>query len=285
MPNLPSRLVAAAFAALTLACAQSDSENVPGDRAPIPIGTAARAAAESAATRPAAGSAAAHVVDSTALAQANPLTPCTGPGCASDTAAIPSVPAAEYDGEIQAPDPARGALATIPAVDIETGQCPGEGCYKGVQWVVRAKAVVLYAEPAANSAVVATLEPHTIATAVGRLVRTVPQPFIVTRAMSVDGRQGQTMVRGDYVPGDTLWVLRYLGEGHYRVRLSSGAVVDDYNLEFSAGGGSYGKRCERHPACWGVLAAELAIDRWMRLRAPNGREGWTQDFDAFIIPD
>jgi hypothetical protein len=175
-------------------------------------------------------------------------------------------------------------VAVVPAIYVDSGPCPGDGCQQNKPWRSRFR-VELYARPDTAGGLIYVLASGVLATPSARQVLTVPAPFIARRSAVIDGRQGESPVRGRHVAGDTLWVLTYRGEGHFRVMLANGAIVDDYGLGFSPSGGTAGRRCERLSKCWGTLAHTLEFTTWIRLRTEDGRQGWTNQLGAFEIPD
>lgn len=72
-------------------------------------------------------------------------------------------------------------------------------------------------------------------------------------------------------PGDTLYVLDYLGEGHYRVWYE-GTVLTTYE---------FWDRPEledrwRRPDAEGTMTVEPRTRWWVRVRTPAGERGWIE---------
>jgi hypothetical protein len=147
-----------------------------------------------------------------------------------------------------------------PAVYIDRGICPGEGCsYKGRAKVLNRTTV--YAAPGIRSGRVFQLIPGEVVTSLDSQVHTVAGHFVVKRAHE------------RYRPGDVLWVYTYLGEGMFKVWHRGRMYVED--LEFSPWGGTTGKRCEQEERyCWGKLDKELEMIWWLKVRSKGGRKGW-----------
>lgn len=153
---------------------------------------------------------------------------------------------------------------------IDDGACPGECCSYG-HWRLDSTAQVR-AAPRMNSEVTGEIQSGTEIVAETGEVHTKPGRFSVRRE------------HGRYELNDILWVLTYLGEGHFRVWYQDRISVED--LGFSPWGGGAGKRCEQPEGdCWGELSQELEFIWWVKVRTPGALEGWIsnpadyQDFD------
>ncbi len=130
-------------------------------------------------------------------------------------------------------------------------------------------------QPRADAAVIGSLSPRQIMTAVAGEVHTVPGRYIVKRDHT--SRYG-----GSYEPGDVILVYTYLGEGLFRVEFQGRIYMEV--LYFSPGGGTGGKRCEEeHPLelCWGELEEELDFTWWVRVETEDGLGGWTHESRNF----
>lgn len=160
--------------------------------------------------------------------------------------------------------PAPSLAPAAPSVHVEKGACPFECCvYRA--WVTTAETTV-YARPDRSSRVVGVLRAGATVNATTGEVHSRAARFIVTRP------------HGPYGPGDVLWVYTYLGEGRFRVWWNGAMREED--LEFSPYGGSTGRRCE-DPRCWGRLEGELRFVWWVKVRSPDGWEGWSDRPDHF----
>ena len=147
-----------------------------------------------------------------------------------------------------------------PKVLIDKDICPGEGCsYKGNARMT--KTSTAYAKPDENSLASCEFTAGDVVTSFKSEVHTVAGRFVVKRTYE------------SYQPGDVLWVYTYLGEGMFKV-WHSGRMYEE-KLEFSPGGGSAGKRCEKDDgSCWGELEKELEMNWWLKVKSNDGREGW-----------
>lgn len=155
-----------------------------------------------------------------------------------------------------------------PAVYIDKGVCPGEGCsYKDEVFVVL-KPTVAYTFPSVKSARLFELIPGERVTALDSEVHTVAGRFVVKRHYK------------KYRPGDVIWVYTYLGEGSFKVWYRGKMYVE--NLSFSPWGGASGKRCEEDEDCWGELEKGLEMTWWLKVKNREGREGWVQAHDNLM---
>lgn len=153
------------------------------------------------------------------------------------------------------------AHAFDPAKDrfIDKGACPFECCTYGSWRTVRE--TKLLAAPDAKAEQTGVIPAQVTVNAITGEVHSVPSRFIVSKQ------------NGKYEPGDVVWVLNYYGEGYFRVWFEGESYNED--LDFSPYGGGAGKRCEKPKYCWGELEEELQLTWWIRVRGPEGLEGWT----------
>ncbi len=160
-------------------------------------------------------------------------------------------------------DPAQSSAATPPAVYVDEGACPFECCSYGRWWAIGQ--VELRTQPRAGAPVTGSVQPGDTVMAETGVVRTVPAPFLVKQAL--DG----------YSPGDTIWLLTYLGEGFFKVW--DGGEVRELELEFSPYGGSPGARCEHCEH--GELLTPHESEWWVRITTAAGVSGWTRGTESF----
>lgn len=162
------------------------------------------------------------------------------------------------------------AQARPPAVYVDSGACPFECCRYGT-WTAREPRLVR-ARPDSTSPVVDTIPAGESVQAVTGHVRTVPAPFLVKRAMS-GLQEGQR-----WVPGDTIWLLTYLGEGVYHAWTDSAVVEVPLELDPSA-------RPGEDDSEMGVLLRPRESEWWVRIRRPGGTVGWVRGNDGFSGTD
>ncbi|MBI2091366.1 MAG: hypothetical protein HYT78_21955 [Deltaproteobacteria bacterium] len=152
-----------------------------------------------------------------------------------------------------------------PAEYIDKGACPFECCvYRA--WTVESDTVA-YAVPDKNAKVIGLLKAGAIVQAITGQVHSSPARFVVNRP------------HAEYRPGDVLWVYTYLAEGYFKV-WRDGAMQEE-DLGFSPYGGSPGARCENKEQCWGQLEKELTFTWWVKVRAKEGWEGWSNRPEHF----
>lgn len=86
-----------------------------------------------------------------------------------------------------------------------------------------------------------------------------------------------------YKTNDIIWVFTYIGEGFFKVSYKGKMYEED--LKFSPYGGTAGRRCEQSPRCFGELQEELKFVWWVKILAPDGKIGWTNQRENFIDED
>ena len=62
-------------------------------------------------------------------------------------------------------------------------------------------------------------------------------------------------------------------------------AMREADLGFSPHGGSPGTRCENSRQCWGELEKPLTFTWWVKLRSPDGWEGWSNQPEHFANKD
>ena len=165
------------------------------------------------------------------------------------------------------PTPASSQQAR-PGVYVEEGACPSESCTYGPWRVLRDTRLLATSEDSAAPAGVVHAA-DTVQALPGH-VRSVPTAFLVKEGFR--GTEGHA-----WAPGDTIWVLTYLGEGYFHI-WADGKVQDE-ELGFSPYGGTFGTRCT---GCRrGEMVRELRSEWWIKIRARNGATGWTRQSDNF----
>ena len=151
------------------------------------------------------------------------------------------------------------ALSEIPEVFVDTGACPGEGC--GYNNLYKAQVEVrVFEKPAISSPAVGVVSAGDTFISKHGEVHTVPTRFDVHRDS------------GPFAPGDEVYAVTYLGEGHFRVFHNGELVSAD--LGFSPWGGGAGKTCDRPEYCFGRLSKELEFTWWLFVLSETGLEGW-----------
>ena len=163
------------------------------------------------------------------------------------------------------------AQNTRPKVYIDEGACPSEGCSYG-KWQVL-KDTPLYSQPTDSAPTVVLVRAGTTVQALTGQVHTAPTPFVVKSDFL--GAEGRI-----WVPGDTIWVVTYTGEGWFRVLIDGKLAEQD--LGFSPYGGTYGTRCVG--CSRGELARELRSTWWIKIQTPTGDVGWSRQAGNFRQP-
>jgi hypothetical protein len=165
------------------------------------------------------------------------------------------------------PMPSSAVFAEQPE-HIELGACSGELCMKIEGRQVSYDTLTLYERPDTTSPIVARLAPPASVTVLDRRFHSRPAPFLV-RVTHEEETDDEPL---RYEPGDTLWVVRYIGEGHYAMREPGGKSVQ-FGLELEDSDTDGYPRCVA-PDCWGWLIAQPRSASWFKLRLETGREGW-----------
>ncbi len=156
------------------------------------------------------------------------------------------------------------AQKTAPAVLVERGACPFECCQYGKWRTANSVKAFLYPKDTRSSQTIPSDE--TVVALTG-YVRTVGQPFLVTRSHS------------PYRPGDKLMVYTYHGEGSFTVWRNGKKYSED--LGFSPYGGTGGETCSDTNYCWGSLTAPLESVWWAKIRMKSGKILWVKGDAGF----
>lgn len=146
-----------------------------------------------------------------------------------------------------------------PSVLIYKGMCPF-GCCSNAKKKVD-KATIARILPDKESEIVSTLKVGSIVECITGEEHFKPSRFVVKKSF------------GKYKPNDIIWAYKYLEEGFFRVWFNGQMYEED--LGFDPYDESSGKRCEKSDLCLGVLDEELVSTIWIKIRSPEGWEGWT----------
>ena len=162
--------------------------------------------------------------------------------------------------------PSLTACANSPPLRyIDQGACPFECCaYR--TWSAEVD-TLLYARPDTNSNVVGRLKRGTVVEAITGEVHPNPGRFVINKP------------HGRYKPGDVLWVLTYLGEGHFKVWRNR--TIEEGDLGFRPYGGSMGRPLRKQGAMLGRAEKELRFSWWVQLRSEEGWGGWSNQPEHF----
>jgi hypothetical protein len=167
-----------------------------------------------------------------------------------------------------------GATVAVPAEEIpprvfvDKDACPFECCEYG-KWTAESNAQA-YSSPDKQKASF-TISTGTTLLALTGYVRTVGQPFLVTRD------------HAPYKVGEKLVVYTYYGEGAFLVWYKGKKYTED--LGFSPYGGTGGTRCTDARYCWGTLGGELESDWWVHVQLNDGTTTWLHGATEFSGAD
>ncbi len=184
---------------------------------------------------------------------------------------------------------ASGAPAMAGGPPTEDGRyvsldaCPFECCtYR--DWIAESDTAVF--ESARSTVEVATVRAGQTVEALTGNVYVVPVPVEVTRKTTVDS------LRFDV--GETFYLLDYLGEGYQRVWLAGkpaefdSSEMWDPDAIVTSHSASYGSCETSSDRCWWRIAPEhrrQPAEWWVRLRLPDGTEGWISSPENFSNKD
>lgn len=157
-------------------------------------------------------------------------------------------------------------------VYVDENRCPFECCtYR--EWGAR-KPLIAYAAERDTSNVAFTLAAGERFTAVTGNVHVDPVGVAVVRQPVSWFAEGGGS--GNFAPGDTLYILGYVGEGSFRV-WHRGRIG-----EVSAFWLAQPDLNSAEAAAEGVLIREPGSDWWVRIRNSAGRTGWLRMADAEV---
>ena len=165
------------------------------------------------------------------------------------------------------------AEAVVPVAPIipdsvlrEAGGCPAGCCLYG-DWVANAPVPVFATERDASDTIL-TIQPGDRGTALtGNLYTTEVARVVVTREIHEDPSFTSSRL---FVPGDTLYILRYLAEGQYRAWMD-GEVYHPIDFWVDSADWTPDHRAS------GYMVGELVTDWWVNVRTSAGVEGWVRD--------
>jgi hypothetical protein len=153
----------------------------------------------------------------------------------------------------------------------DSGACPFEGCTYG-EWTAR-EPVEVRRERRRASPVVFRVPRDGTVTAVTGVVVTLRAGRVQFR---VPHEMGSLSGRLRVVPGQTLYLLTYQGEGFTKAWFD-GRLYDELD-----GTGFFNAACENDPSrCAGRIVEQPRREWWVQVRNGAGRTGWTDEPDKF----
>jgi len=148
-----------------------------------------------------------------------------------------------------------------PVFYVDKGACPFECCtYR--DWGTE-KTTKLYAEPKTSSPVVGSAEKGATVKAQTGEVHTNPGKLIVKRDVAT------------FRKGDVLWVYTYLGEGAFKIWYQGKFIEHEIDFDY----------LNPSPGDWGHFEVKPKSVWWVKVRAPAGLEGWTNQPEHFSNKD
>jgi hypothetical protein len=156
----------------------------------------------------------------------------------------------------------------------DAGVCPYEGCIYG-EWTAQ-QPVVVRRERRRSSPVAFRLPRGATVDAMTGVVVTLKAGRVQFRvAHEMDSRSGRLRM----VPGQTLYLLTYQGEGYTKAWFD-GRLYDQLD-----GSAFFNAACDRDPSrCAGRIVEQPVREWWVQVRNA-GRVGWTDEPEKFGTPE
>ena len=159
-----------------------------------------------------------------------------------------------------------------PATYVDEEACPFECCaYK--QWTVD-QATPAFIRPDRSSPMAGSFDPgQTVVGITGRVETHRPGKVRVEKTYLSE------VSRRAYQPGDILWVYTYLGEGYFKVWHQGQMFEEEVAFVLHGDGGWIG--CVEDDSCWGRTIEAPNSTWWVKVRSPDGWEGWSDRAENF----
>jgi hypothetical protein len=157
----------------------------------------------------------------------------------------------------------------VPFEDV--GACPFEGCtYR--EWTAK-ESVAIRTARRINAPVAFRLRPGERVTAVTGVVITVKAGRVQFREpKNLNSANGSICI----VPGQTLYLLTYQGEGFTKAWFNGRVYTDVDTVDFFNG------VCETEPSrCTGRIIEKSKTEWWVQIRNRSGAVGWTHEPEKF----
>ena len=166
---------------------------------------------------------------------------------------------------------AQGPAQLPPTPFEDAGACPFEGCtYR--EWTAKERVPIKVARRSSA--------PLAFNVEVGEKVTAMSGVVVTLRPGRVQFRERTTLRSGkgdvQIVPGETLYLLTYQGEGFSKVWLRGQLLTDVDITQFVNG------ICDDQPRrCLGKVIEEKRTEWWVQIRNRSGRVGWTREPEKF----
>lgn len=170
---------------------------------------------------------------------------------------------------------AQEAPPKMPYEDI--GACPFECCtYR--EWKATARVPFLRDRRVGSGTAFVAQPGDRVRALTGVVMTTQPGRAQVDRPVDLWTTEGTLHV----VPGETLYLLTYHGEGHFAAWFK-GRLYDDVDTAMFAG---VNAACDTHPEkCVGRIVDKGISEWWVRVRSLKGVTGWTREPQKFSNKD
>lgn len=174
---------------------------------------------------------------------------------------------------IGASSPTAGQSPDGPAMPIvDAGACPFEGCRYG-QWTTNDAVTIRRSRSARSSVVLRLTKGEQVTALTGAVVILRPGRVEFTEPTDLASTDGNIAAK----PGDTLYLLSYIGEGFTNAWFKGRAYreVDGAMAFFNA-------LCDTQPArCTGRVVEPTQSEWWIQVRSRSNRVGWTNEPEKF----
>lgn len=180
-------------------------------------------------------------------------------------------------GSIAAPSHLRAQEAAPKMPYEDVGACPFECCtYR--EWTATARVTLLRDRRAGSGTAFVAQPGDRVRAITGVVITTRPGRAQVNRPVDLWTTEGTIHV----VPGETLYLLTYRGEGYFTAWFK-GRLYDQVDASMFAG---VNGACETHPEkCHGRVVEKAVSEWWVRVKSLKSVTGWTREPEKFSNKD
>ena len=164
------------------------------------------------------------------------------------------------------------AQAQMPPTPFEdVGACPFEGCtYR--EWSAKETVAIRAARRTTGSLAFSVKAGEKVTALTGVVVTLRPGRVQFRERTTLRTATGNVQI----VPGETLYLLTYQGEGFTKAWLRGQSLTDVDTTQFING------VCDNQPSrCLGKVIQESQTEWWVQIRNRSGKVGWTREPEKF----